>query len=89
VVAATPTVPEGPEVHQRLGPYEVVAAVGFGPRVTGLTGNGSGQLLARLGPEVRIDNPESGTYVFRGATVCGQHPRYRRSPMRRMITIVR
>lgn len=55
-----------PEVHQRLGPYEVAAATGFGPRIIGLRRDDSPEILVQLAPDVAIENEQVGTYRFRG-----------------------
>lgn len=51
-------------VEQRLGPYTVTAATTYGPRITGLRRDDGPQILAELGPEVRIQ--EHWTFLFRG-----------------------
>lgn len=64
---ATPESPEEPDRERRqLGRYGLATTTRFGPRVTGLWSGDSPNLFAVLGPEVRIENPEVGDYVFRG-----------------------
>lgn len=53
-------------VHHRLGQYELIAATRYGPRIIGLRLKDGPQMLARLGPNVRIEHPASGVYTFRG-----------------------
>lgn len=55
-----------PEVHHALGPYEVVAATGFGPRLLGVRRGDSPEALVRLPPEVSIDHPSGEIYRFWG-----------------------
>lgn len=49
-----------------LGQFSVSVATEFGPRVTGLRLAGGPNLLAELGPDIRIENPDLGDYHFRG-----------------------
>lgn len=53
-------------VRRRLGRYELTAATDFGPRLTSLRVGDGPEILADLGPEIRIENPVQGDYVFRG-----------------------
>jgi hypothetical protein len=55
-----------PEVHHALGPFEVVAATVFGPRILGLRRGDSPDAFVRLSPEVSIDNPNGEIYRFWG-----------------------
>lgn len=55
-----------PEVRHALGPYEVVAATGFGPRLLGLKRGGSPNTFVRLSPEVSIEQPSGEIYRFWG-----------------------
>jgi hypothetical protein len=49
-----------------LGPYLVDVPVDFGPRVLGFRRDPGPEMLARLGPDLVIDRPDSGVYRFRG-----------------------
>lgn len=53
-------------VSHRLGPYEVVVATDYGPRVIGLRRADGPEVLAQLGNDPTIDSPGIGTYTFRG-----------------------
>lgn len=55
-----------PEVQHALGPYEVVVATGFGPRLLGVRRGDSPDALVRLSPEVSVDHPSGEIYRFRG-----------------------
>jgi hypothetical protein len=57
---------DGSEVRHQLGPYEVAAATGFGPRLVGLIYGGGPEILARLDPIVGIDIPDLGRFRFHG-----------------------
>lgn len=58
---------DSPEVvHHRLGPYEVVAATGFGPRLLSLKRDDSPEILVALSPEVSVDHPSGEVYRFLG-----------------------
>ena len=50
----------------RIGPYRLEAATGFGPRLTGLRRDEGPELFARLGEDVAIELPDSGTFRFHG-----------------------
>jgi hypothetical protein len=61
------TVEGGSEAaHARVGPYDLTAAMGFGPRILGLRSVDSPQLFTSLGDEINIETPGLGTYTFRG-----------------------
>jgi hypothetical protein len=51
------------DVH--LGPFSLEIAGDFGPRITSLQWEGGPELLAQLGPEVKIEH-DGGKYSFRG-----------------------
>lgn len=53
-------------IRHRLGPYEVVAANGFGPRLLGLKRNESPDIFVALSPEVSVDHPSGEVYRFWG-----------------------
>ena len=55
-----------PNIHQRLGPYEVAAATGFGPRIVSLRRDDSPEILVELAPDIAIEDDDVGTYRFRG-----------------------
>lgn len=54
------------EIRLQLGPYEVVVATTFGPRVIGLKRDNAPEMLVALDPEVATDHPSGPTYRFRG-----------------------
>ena len=49
-----------------MGPYVLAAATGFGPRLVSLRLRHGPELFARLGDDLVIEHPESGTYRFHG-----------------------
>jgi hypothetical protein len=53
-------------VEVQLGPYRLLVAVDFGPRVLALRLGQGPEMFASLGPEIVIDRPDSGIYRFRG-----------------------
>lgn len=58
---------DSPEVvHHRLGPYELVVATGFGPRLLGLKRDDSPDIFVALSPEVSVDHPSGDVYRFWG-----------------------
>lgn len=50
----------------RLGPYEVSAANGFGPRVTGLRRDGGPEFFAHLDDDVVLEHSPTTVYRLRG-----------------------
>jgi hypothetical protein len=75
-VTDTPTAPDAKTkrlepisltpIHLDLGPYELVAATAFGPRLIGLSRRGGPQVLAELDDSVSVEHPGGGIYRFHG-----------------------
>lgn len=65
--ANSPGAETSPEVvHHRLGPYEMMAATGFGPRLLGLKRDDGPDIFVALSPEVSVDHPSGEVYRFWG-----------------------
>jgi hypothetical protein len=56
----------GPDIHHRLGPYEVVTSTGFGPRLLGLKRDNGPDIFVALSPEATVDHPSGEVYRFWG-----------------------